>query len=944
MCLLIFLSGLLCVSSQILWAHFFGSVMDATHYTPFLIFIFSFLGLSIGFLLSLKYLRPSSKSLRSYSIVLVISAVFSFFLPFILDATSGIFIAFYANYYGSFGLLGVPSTLFCVFLLMLPSVILGLSIPLLIRTLLEFSRVERSSWASLYSLFGLGLGLGLFLMIFFLLPSLGYSTTLYVIVALTLLSALLAFLVYKKNKTPLEEATRDKSGEGLTPKKGSVFVYLSISIFAIGLYLFGSARILLMLFDTTVYSISLFFLALILAVTSATMTSHYLSKYFKDHPSSLAIFKVLTGVSILISAAVQVILPIYVVQILLGHYDSFFVYRLLQFFIIFAVLFLPSFFFGLYLAGASGLALKDVGLEMRRVGTLYIMGFIGASISVVTSMYLLTISFGLINLLLLSALVFLSLGSFAFLTCSLTPLRRHGFVVSAVLVFPIFFLLLPAWDNDLISGGPVLYSSTYGSGGTLKADIAREMKRKNSVIHYEEGLTSTVAVARNINGDLSLIVDGSVEVSSNRDETAVHELLADIALLLHGRPKDILLLGLGGGVTLEAVTMHSVESIDFVEVTEEIVNAAKVLREVNGEALLDWRVRLLPGDGRADILSSGKRYDVILSNPPAPWIYGSSRFFTDEYYSGLKGMLSSEAIVAQWVNGTRLSDIDLKSIVRTFSKNFPHSALWEVNAAEGDYILMGSLKHMELDYSVLKDRFEVEKELHHLDKKGLNNLSTLISYYTFDEDGMKRYSKGAKVNTYDNAFLEFSAPACIFKSLTLERNVGVTKFRASPETLLSGVTKDEASRIADTYHLATIIKNAEVFISDGEVEKAVFLLDEITPTISGNVDLQRAAAKQYLRVGLKTTKEEKITLNYFQKAVELFPEYAEAWFYIGRLHLRAGRGKEAGLALKTSVRLNPKSPRTHFLLSELYKKKGFFEVASTEREVVEKLLKGIPMY
>ncbi len=50
------------------------------------------------------------------------------------------------------------------------------------------------------------------------------------------------------------------------------------------------------------------------------------------------------------------------------------------------------------------------------------------------------------------------------------------------------------------------------------------------------------------------------------------------------------------------------------------------------------------------------------------------------------------------------------------------------------------------------------------------------------------------------------------------------------------------------------------------------------------------------------------------------------------------------MALKTSVRLNPKSPRTHFLLSELYKKKGFFEVASTEREVVEKLLKGIPMY
>lgn len=79
-----------------------------------------------------------------------------------------------------------------------------------------------------------------------------------------------------------------------------------------------------------------------------------------------------------------------------------------------------------------------------------------------------------------------------------------------------------------------------------------------------------------------------------------------------------------------------------------------------------------------------------------------------------------------------------------------------------------------------------------------------------------------------------------------------------------------------------------------------------------------------------------------QKAAELNPDSAEAWYVLGRLLNRLGRTREAEAALLTATRKDPKYAEARYLLSQLYRRLGRLSEADRERRAFEQIRKSEP--
>src|SRR4029079_11035562 len=126
----------------------------------------------------------------------------------------------------------------------------------------------------------------------------------------------------------------------------------------------------------------------------------------------------------------------------------------------------------------------------------------------------------------------------------------------------------------------------------------------------------------------SLAVDGKVDATSGGD-MLTQRLLAHVPFLVSEKGGRALVIGLGSGVTASAALTHDPASVTAVEISKEVVDAARGFFEgANHRVLENPRLRLVVGDARQHVLATPDRYDVIISEPSNPWMAGVSALFT----------------------------------------------------------------------------------------------------------------------------------------------------------------------------------------------------------------------------------------------------------------------------------------------------------------------------
>ncbi|MBI4603904.1 MAG: fused MFS/spermidine synthase, partial [Planctomycetes bacterium] len=421
-------------------------------------------------------------------------------------------------------------------------------------------------------------------------------------------------------------------------------------------------------------------------------------------------------------------------------------------------------------------ALETVG---SAVGSAYFWNTLGSILGTVAAGFVTIPLFGKVYwTLYLGAALILATG--LVLVASALPrglAARLGAVVAvAALVLAPHAFLLPNgvlgstrhfWHPSIMSRGAYVYfQGTYrGSQGKVlpQAEAIDGLIRGNEVLLYTEGIHAPVAVVKSPKGEVAMRISGKVEASfapgGAYSSDQPHQVLAGhLPMVLHPGPRRVLTLGLGGGVTLGTLTLYPVESIDSLEISPEVIAAARdFFGEANHGALRDERVRNVVGDGRNHLEYTRRKYDVITSVPSNPWIAGIGNLFTVEFFEACRARLEAGGVLCNWIHKINMRADDFRTVVRTFIEVFGDTAqLWDLGY---DALLIGGASPVAFDPARFRKLLEVPEIRRDLEGLGISSPETLLRHYHFDAAALRRYcGPRGPLNTDAFPVLEFSCP------------------------------------------------------------------------------------------------------------------------------------------------------------------------------------------
>ena len=141
-----------------------------------------------------------------------------------------------------------------------------------------------------------------------------------------------------------------------------------------------------------------------------------------------------------------------------------------------------------------------------------------------------------------------------------------------------------------------------------------------------------------------LALDGYVMLTE-KDEFMYHEMIVHVPMCVHPNPQNILVIGGGdGGTVRELVKYDSVQSVDLVEIDEDVVTACKKFLPQTAGKLDDPRVHTHFEDGLKFIRHHEDEYDLIIVDSTDPFGPGEG-LFTREFYGNCYRALKEDGIM-----------------------------------------------------------------------------------------------------------------------------------------------------------------------------------------------------------------------------------------------------------------------------------------------------------
>jgi len=132
---------------------------------------------------------------------------------------------------------------------------------------------------------------------------------------------------------------------------------------------------------------------------------------------------------------------------------------------------------------------------------------------------------------------------------------------------------------------------------------------------------------------------------TEKDEFIYHEMMVHVPMAVHPNVRRVLVIGGGdGGTVRELVRYPQIESIDLVEIDEEVVRACREFLPQTACGLADSRVHFYYEDGLKYIRNYTDSYDLILVDSTDPFGPGEG-LFTKEFYGNCCKALHEDGIM-----------------------------------------------------------------------------------------------------------------------------------------------------------------------------------------------------------------------------------------------------------------------------------------------------------
>jgi spermidine synthase len=284
------------------------------------------------------------------------------------------------------------------------------------------------------------------------------------------------------------------------------------------------------------------------------------------------------------------------------------------------------------------------------------------------------------------------------------------------------------------------------------------------MIWKDEGIESTVVVHETPTRDRILTVNGNHQASTDGTTTYVHRRIGHLPMALHPNAQTALVIGLGGGATAGAVSLHG-SDVDIVELAGSVVRGARFFESINYAVLDRPNAHLRVDDGRNFLMLTPKRYDVITADVIHPIFAGSGNLYSVEYFRLLRRVLNRGGMAVQWVAGT---EQEYKIIARTFLSVFPYTTVWG-----GGSLLVGMTEPLRLSRRDFDWKLHDVRRAQGLHDLNIDSFDALLAAFDAGPEELAAFAGPGPLLTDDRPSVEY------FLSLPRDRDVDTTTLKGS---------------------------------------------------------------------------------------------------------------------------------------------------------------------
>ncbi len=227
--------------------------------------------------------------------------------------------------------------------------------------------------------------------------------------------------------------------------------------------------------------------------------------------------------------------------------------------------------------------------------------------------------------------------------------------------------------------------------------------------------------------------------------------LGALPLLARPAARTMLVIGFGGGVTMEYVP-SSVETIDTIELEPEVIAANRHVSALRAhDPLADPRVHVHMGDARGALALTSERWDVIVSQPSHPWTAGASHLYTREFLQEARAHLAEGGVFVQWMLSGFLDEELLRVLAATILDVFPHARLYQ--PIPPMLVFLASDSPLEPERELARTGEPLRSAPEHWARMGIHGVSDVVAMLALEEDRLRELAGGARVNTDDENVL-----------------------------------------------------------------------------------------------------------------------------------------------------------------------------------------------
>jgi spermidine synthase len=771
--LIYFVSGACSLIDEVVWVRLLKLTLGNTVRASSIVVSTFMAGLAIGALIMGRYSDRIRHRLRVYSLLEGSIAIAALSLPWALKLVDGAYVWFYRAYHPTPAQLLTVQILLSSAILLVPSMLMGSTLPLLGRFVTSLERETGRLVGKLYSLNTFGAAVGCLLAGFALIRFLGVMGTLYAAAALNLLVALAGWLLSHTATTELKERAEEKPVKSIKQLTAgmieSKFCLLILAFFlsgmiGIGYELLWMRSIIHLLAGSTYVFSSVLTIYLLGNVIGAGIGSG-LVKQLKNPAIGFAVTLFLLG----LCGVLYLPLLLLWTSDVLPHVDrevelarafiplsTHAVKPLVQSAFLFLV---PAVIMGVGFPIALQAWAVHVHKVGRTTGTAYAVNTAGAVAGGIVT------EFALVPLLGLQ------------LTISCLGLAGLWVAAAVCLVF-ISGRKLGGWLVLPMLAGILTVATIAGPSDLFEAVVKSNprLAKRLRLIAVEEGVNTTVSLYRHAEeGTLYLHTSGQRVAGDTYFWRSDQKMLGHFGILLNSQARKVLSVGFGSGESTACMAMHDLERADCAEIAPEVVDVSlRFFEHINLGDRLNDEINMIYMDAKNYIHLTDIKYDAIVNDSIHPRQFAeNASLYTKEYFESAREHLNEKGLFMTWIPTHHVEPISvINSIIGTMMEVFPYVTVWYMTPSPAMYLLVvGSEQPQYFSPYHIENELARDSVRDSLSLVDINNSLDVMSCYLGDQEDLKRCIRTYSANSDYRPFIEFTTETAPGGSGAFERFV-----------------------------------------------------------------------------------------------------------------------------------------------------------------------------